>query len=251
MIDNRTTKEIARDDALANNDGSATRYREMDPSIGRWTKQDPLQYVDGSNLYQNRVSRPMSVVDPSGLRSVPPGHHGNYTGTGVGDPNAIDRAHKRRMREWESKQREKVRKSLRNLCKDEDTRCLKLAEALADVIVDEVAQKRRDNDQNFGGNAGNVFSWLGSGAFQCIQWVSLLASPIGNTLNTDRGAGLTATHVQGTKGSGYFTYEHNWIEIHGPNGMVYIDPWPSGGGEIIDDSSALDFPGRPGGGANL
>jgi RHS repeat-associated protein/uncharacterized delta-60 repeat protein len=43
------------------------RNRDYSPTIGRWTRQDPLGYINGANPYQYIVSRPVSGVDPTGL----------------------------------------------------------------------------------------------------------------------------------------------------------------------------------------
>jgi len=45
------------------------RHRDYDPALGRWTRQDPLGYRDGSNLYQVGTSSPVTKVDPMGLMS--------------------------------------------------------------------------------------------------------------------------------------------------------------------------------------
>jgi len=37
-----------------------------DPAIGRWTTEDPEEYVDGPNLYQFVGSNPINRVDPQG-----------------------------------------------------------------------------------------------------------------------------------------------------------------------------------------
>jgi len=37
------------------------------PQEGRWMQQDPLEYVDGANLYQSVNSNPVIYVDPTGL----------------------------------------------------------------------------------------------------------------------------------------------------------------------------------------
>lgn len=47
------------------------RFRDYDPELGRWTRQDPAGYVDGGNLYEALLSSPVSWLDPSGRNSVP------------------------------------------------------------------------------------------------------------------------------------------------------------------------------------
>lgn len=43
------------------------RRRDYSPSLGRWTSQDPAEYVDGMNLYGYVRSYPVGHVDPLGL----------------------------------------------------------------------------------------------------------------------------------------------------------------------------------------
>ncbi len=42
--------------------------RDFDPSIGRWTCQDPVRFVGGENLYAYCGQDPINHTDPSGLR---------------------------------------------------------------------------------------------------------------------------------------------------------------------------------------
>ncbi|MEM7305643.1 MAG: RHS repeat-associated core domain-containing protein [Planctomycetota bacterium] len=48
-----------------------SRNRKTQTSLGRWTARDPLDYVDGVNLYQQTRNNPISRVDPFGLQGVP------------------------------------------------------------------------------------------------------------------------------------------------------------------------------------
>ncbi len=43
------------------------RNRFLDTSLGRWTRQDPLGYVDGMNLLLSHLANPSSYLDPQGL----------------------------------------------------------------------------------------------------------------------------------------------------------------------------------------
>ncbi|MCL4852622.1 MAG: RHS repeat-associated core domain-containing protein, partial [Bryobacteraceae bacterium] len=43
------------------------RNRDFSATLGRWLQQDPLGYVDGVNLYQYVLSRPINATDPTGL----------------------------------------------------------------------------------------------------------------------------------------------------------------------------------------
>jgi hypothetical protein len=43
------------------------RHRTLESKLGRWTKRDPLGYIDGSGLQQYARSAPKRLVDASGL----------------------------------------------------------------------------------------------------------------------------------------------------------------------------------------
>ncbi len=43
------------------------RHRVLDTELGRWTRRDPLGYVDGVNMYTYVHSRPHVIYDPFGL----------------------------------------------------------------------------------------------------------------------------------------------------------------------------------------
>jgi RHS repeat-associated protein len=43
-------------------------YREYDPSLGRWTSEDPIGFTSGSpNFYSYVEARALTAIDPSGL----------------------------------------------------------------------------------------------------------------------------------------------------------------------------------------
>jgi RHS repeat-associated protein len=44
------------------------RNRFLDTSLGRWTRQDPLGYVDGMSLYNSYRNAPVRFLDPAGLK---------------------------------------------------------------------------------------------------------------------------------------------------------------------------------------
>ncbi len=50
-----------------NLDLNHVRNRVYSAELGRWTRRDPLGYVDGMGLYEYVGSRPMVVVDPIGM----------------------------------------------------------------------------------------------------------------------------------------------------------------------------------------
>ncbi len=43
------------------------RNRFLDTSLGRWTRQDPLEYIDGGSQYTNRLESPLRYTDALGL----------------------------------------------------------------------------------------------------------------------------------------------------------------------------------------
>ena len=71
--------ELSRDDtesrkgfAAYENDGNTTRFyhvrhRVYDNILGRWTRRDPLGFVDGMNTYGYVLQHPINSVDPLGL----------------------------------------------------------------------------------------------------------------------------------------------------------------------------------------
>ena len=42
------------------------QHRNYSPSLGTWTSQDPLSYINGANTYQFVMSNPVDAVDPWG-----------------------------------------------------------------------------------------------------------------------------------------------------------------------------------------
>lgn len=45
------------------------RFRQLFPFIGEWDSRDPLQYIDGPNMFKYVLSSPISYVDPLGLNA--------------------------------------------------------------------------------------------------------------------------------------------------------------------------------------
>ena len=70
MIDGHPHDLIARDDARSPGGAAgpaAWRFRELDTSLGRWTRQDPAGYIDGASLVQGYIANPVKYVDQFGL----------------------------------------------------------------------------------------------------------------------------------------------------------------------------------------
>ncbi len=72
------------------------RNRVLDPDTGRWTRRDPLGYVDGMGLYEYSESQSMVRRDPSGLAT-----HGCSESLGCGggkaQPGNLWQPHRRRI----------------------------------------------------------------------------------------------------------------------------------------------------------
>ena len=81
MIDGHPHDLIARDDARSPSGAATWRFRELDTSLGRWTRQDPAEYVDGGSLYHALSSSPIIHSDADGLkprRDLPPDAQDRY-----------------------------------------------------------------------------------------------------------------------------------------------------------------------------
>ncbi|MCW5777264.1 MAG: hypothetical protein KIS87_12570 [Phycisphaeraceae bacterium] len=48
------------------------RHRVYDAEVGRWTRRDPLGYVDGMSLYEYVEANPLALLDAFGLAGTPP-----------------------------------------------------------------------------------------------------------------------------------------------------------------------------------
>ena len=60
------------------------RHRVYDANLGRWTRRDPLGYVDGMGLYEYVRSRPVVDNDPSGLAiTIPASVFGCLVGAAI------------------------------------------------------------------------------------------------------------------------------------------------------------------------
>ncbi len=57
------------------------RLRNYSPTLGRWTSQDPLGYINGANTYQFVDSSPVGNVDAGGSKAWAGPPHGNADGS--------------------------------------------------------------------------------------------------------------------------------------------------------------------------
>jgi RHS repeat-associated protein len=46
------------------------RHRVLESESGKWTRMDPLMYVDGAGVYEYTQSTPLNLIDPLGLTSI-------------------------------------------------------------------------------------------------------------------------------------------------------------------------------------
>jgi hypothetical protein len=60
------------------------------PTLGRFLERDPMEYVDGPNLYQFTRSNPVTLTDPFG--TYPPGHQGARPTVNDPGPDDVGRA---------------------------------------------------------------------------------------------------------------------------------------------------------------
>jgi RHS repeat-associated protein len=54
-------------------------FRNYSPTLGRWTSQDPLGYINGANTYQMEASRPAKLVATAGTEVTIKGSLGHGT----------------------------------------------------------------------------------------------------------------------------------------------------------------------------
>ena len=62
------------------------RHRVYDAANGRWTRRDPLGYVDGMSVVLYSSASPMMLTDPMGLLIAPPAAS-SYCGVAVSGEN--------------------------------------------------------------------------------------------------------------------------------------------------------------------
>ncbi len=48
------------------------RHRVLNADLGRWTRRDPLEYIDGANVYSYLQSNAIIGTDPQGMYYMPP-----------------------------------------------------------------------------------------------------------------------------------------------------------------------------------
>jgi len=58
------------------------RNRVLDSDLGRWTRRDPVGYLDGPNRYSALRSNPLTMIDIAGLSCAVPGCSGSLTCAG-------------------------------------------------------------------------------------------------------------------------------------------------------------------------
>ena len=57
-------------------------FRDYDPAIGRYVQSDPIGLWGGLNTYTYVGNRPLTYIDPNGLRNI----YGNWCGPGGSGP---------------------------------------------------------------------------------------------------------------------------------------------------------------------
>ncbi len=254
MIDGRPTEEIARDDRRTPND-CATRYRAMDTSLGRWTRQDPAGYVDGNNRYLANTGNPLIYTDPAGLQSVMIGPDGER-------PPAFG------LPKWEMsdhgwRQYTNLRNALAQMCyscqegsdlncdySEPIDECLRQASSLALAITRAVDKAKWSKGPQFGGNTGNR-----TGQWQCGDWQNVIIAEVQPLLTEWRANGVDNyfgvdlfNNEQRPYAGGWLGWaQHSWMQVRPKTWCpgvlpISIDPWPSAGERILDNSEAQAFP---------
>lgn len=199
-----------------------------DPETATWREQDPAgpQYIDGLNLYEAFDDNPMDRLDPDGYK----GRGGAAT-----QPTLT--------------QQQQLQNQLLGILSNDQQKCPTcqqeandLAKAIADAVNSQPWQ--------IGGNTGNIISggsgfiwgviWThepfrgaedGGWGNQCGDWQNIVNNAVMPVLQKYYGSGCFKVYDMTNNGK-----THNWVEIHGAGGTIPIDPWPTGGGQIIDPS---------------
>jgi len=198
------------------------RMRGLLPHIGRFSSVDPIPYSESANLYQYLRGAPTARLDPVGLADITVIVDGHYK---VTQPKS---------------EVEAALLGTLNACDRDNPLCQQQAKEVADALWTAVAAK----PHQLWGNYGNL-----TGGMQCLDWRDLMATAINKVLVAHRGqlcftfkSVLAMRPTLLSKVNTYFIFKHAWIEVSGPGGSATIDPWPSGGFYVIDNSEAPNFP---------
>jgi RHS repeat-associated protein len=227
------------------------RHRYLHVTLGRFTSPDPHpqgRYVDGMNGYEYVRGGPVAAVDPSGL---------SYNSHPQDPLFQHERLWERRheyLDRWNERQYEQLARRLEEQCPEDECpykesrqACLEEARRIARAIVDAIDNVRRKRliDQH-PGNLGNY-----TGGNQCDDWrrITERAAYSASTA-AGRGRFFKITRVNAERTRPFPQWDvwhgesprwrqvfHNWTEVS-TNGSqpVVIDPWPTGGREIVDSS---------------
>ncbi len=141
-------------------------------------------------------------------------------------------------------------------CQRDDPDCQQQAHDLAAALTSALLRYPAQP----GGNAGNFWSWVGETlsqkvspkigfrCLQCLDWRDLMAAEIEKLQGKwGKKACFKFTAISGTRKFGGATFWHAYIQVSGPAGSVPIDPWPSGGSNVIDYSGISGWTPYPGG----
>jgi RHS repeat-associated protein len=104
------------------------RHRAFLAELGRWTKRDPIGYVDGANLYRYASISPLVLSDPMGLRECRSGcgdeGGGGSSGGGGGAWRPRDRGGERDFGTSSVMMYDSITKALQQ-CASHPSKCLK------------------------------------------------------------------------------------------------------------------------------
>ena len=161
------------------------RFRWLDTSLGRWTRQDPAGYSDSKNLYLAFNSSPVAMIDPAGL------HSGDQTGptTGPTTRPATGPTTRPRLggvtgllglgrgRQSLESARDVLKKACERGCVGEGTSCtVAECKAEADKIVDALLQAW-DDYYGFGPHRDGRGS-PSVGGYMCWDWAQIFEQAI-------------------------------------------------------------------------
>ncbi|MEM8493868.1 MAG: RHS repeat-associated core domain-containing protein [Planctomycetota bacterium] len=223
------------------------RHRDYDATLMRWTRQDPLGFVDGASLYLAYLASPPNTTDAHGLE-------GNERRKRPSRPTREEK-----LEQWRKSMKREMLSALGSMCPDEDDEesccsrdeCLKQAKQLTDAVVDtlHIHRSNRRWDQNGGvlGNLANAAPQIANtvlGAFtgdyeavprgnmECFDWQMLImnaVNPIQSSRPADENCFSVVTNQSGA------VFQHNWVEVKTGGKTVILDPWGSGGRDIVVD----------------